>query len=239
MAGTWPAWSFRTEITCSRNTEDMLECYPVKQILIVILAFIVWSNSMAPGQQTEPPVDLCYANMTMAKPPLKYLHFQITLRNAAAAPRWFIFPASFYEKPQAGPKNAGVFAAEILSDSDHKVMVANLLGTFQSQPDSAGGLKALLLPAGAVITLRDFRLSFWGDDPSHIAVHVKLAEELKIGDVPLEQWVGTKLLSASAADAGELGMIASRKTPDSAELPVEIKESGEWVIYKPRRCQAE
>jgi len=218
----------------------VLDWHLVKQVLSVILASTALGGCIVSAQQpVAAPVDLCYMKMEMAKPPLKHLHFQAFLRNTAPGPRWFVFPASFYEKPAAGPTNPGVFAAEVFSDSGHKVLLAHLLGTYRSQADSAGGLNALLLPAGAVVTLRDLSLSFWGDDPSHLAVHVQIAEELKVGGVPLEQWVGTKLLSASAADAGELGMIASRKTPDSAELPVEIKESGEWVIYKPRRCPAD
>lgn len=196
---------------------------------------------MADAQQqpVTPPVDLCYATMDMAKPPLKYLHFQITLHNAAAGPRWFIFPASLYEKPTTGPKNAGIFAAEVFADAGHKVMLTNLLGTYRSQPDGAGGLKALLLPAGAVVTLRDFMLSFWGDDPSHFSIHVQIAGELKIGGVLLEEWAGTKLLSASSADVGELSMVASKKTSGYAELPVEIKQADEFVIEKPlaRHCE--
>jgi len=191
-------------------------------------------------QLPKPAVELCYCGMKMAKPPLKYLNFEVTLRNTAADSRWFIFPAAFYEKPASGPKNAGIFAAEVFSDPEHKVILVDLLGTYRSQPDSAGGLKAVLLPGNAVITLRDFHLSFWGDDPSHLPIHVQIAGELKIGGVPVESWVGTKLMSASSADASDLKMIASKRTPDSAELPVEINRAGEFVIEKPlaRDCQA-
>jgi len=191
-------------------------------------------------QASKPAIELCYSGMKMAKPPLKYLNFEITLRNTAADARWFIFPAAFYEKPASGPKNAGIFAGEVFSEPEHKIMLVDLLGTFRSQPDSAGGLKAALLPGNAVITLRDFHLGFWGDDPSHFSVHVQIAGELKIGGVLLESWVGTKLLSASSADASDLKVIASKRTSDSAELPVEINHAGEFAIEKPlaRKCPA-
>jgi hypothetical protein len=214
----------------------------VKQILSIMVALIALGSPVAGAQQqpVTPPVELCYTKMDMAKPPLKHLYFQITFHNAAASPRWFVFPASFYEQPTTGPKNAGIFAAEVFSDSEHKIMLVNLLGTYRSQPDSAGGLKALLLPAGAVITLRDFMLSFWGDDPSQFSIHVQIAGELKIGSVPLEEWVGTSLLSASSANVGQLSMVASKKTSGYAELSVEIKQAGEFVIAKPlaRPCEA-
>jgi hypothetical protein len=219
----------------------MLECLRVKRILSLVLVSIGLGHTMMRSQQaSNPAVEMCYSGMKMAKPPLKYLHFQVTLRNIAAGSRWFIFPAAFYQTSASGPKNAGIFAAEVFSDSEHKIMLVDLLGTYRSQPDSAGGLKAVLLPANGVITLRDFQLSFWGDDPSHFSVHVQIAGELKIGSVPLESWVGTKLLSASSADAGDLKMIASKRTPNSAELPVEINQAEEFVIEQPaaRDCLA-
>jgi hypothetical protein len=170
----------------------------------------------------------------MAKPPLKHLHFQLTLRNHAAGPQWFIFPAAFYDQATAGPKTGGIFAAEVFSDPEHRVKVLTLLGTYRSQPGSAGGLKALLLPPGAAIELRDFTLSFWGDDPAPLSVHVQVADEfeVKIGGIPLQQWVETKLLCAVIADVQSLSMIASKQTADYRELPVEIRRSHEFVVER-------
>src|SRR5256885_7649144 len=44
-----------------------------------------------------------------------------------------------------------------------KVRVVFFLGNFRLQPEGAGGFKALLLPAHAEITLRNFGISFWGE----------------------------------------------------------------------------
>ena len=192
-----------------------------------------------PAQQaSKPAAEMCYSGMKMAKPPLKHLHFDVTLHNAAAGPRWFIFPASFYEKPAAPLNNAGIFAMEVLADPENKVIVASLLGTYRTQPDSAGGVKALLLPAGAVVTVRDFSLSFWGDDPSHFSIHLQIAQKLEIAGISLEQWIGRKFMSASAADVRELDIVAGKRTPDNNELPVEVTQSSEFVIEKPlaHRC---
>ena len=217
----------------------MLECFRVKRILSVVLVYAGLGAVMTHTQVLNPPVEMCSSGMSMAKPPLKHLHFDVTLRNAAAGPRWFVFTASFYEKPAMGAKNAGIFAAEVSSDPEHKVFVAHLLGTYRAQPESAGGLKALLLPAGATIFLRNFELSFWGDDPSKLAVRVQITDELKIGGTPLQEWVGTKLLSVPSADVSKLRMVASKKTPDNAELPVQMNQTGGFVICKPHRCPAE
>lgn len=118
---------------------------------------------------------------------------------------------------------------EVFSASRHAATIAQFMGSIRLQPESAGGFQALLLPAGAVVTIRDFGISFWGDNFSPLALQVVIAGQVKISNVPAERWAGVRLLSASSADVSskQMNIVRSKFTPRRDEVPVAIQKSAE------------
>jgi hypothetical protein len=98
------------------------------------------------------------------------------------------------------------------------------------QPDGAGGFRGLFLPAGATVSVHNFRISFWGEPSSSLAIKVVLADEIKFMRNPIERMLGKKLLSAKNADVKELRRVESVPTPDMGEFPLTIKKSGEVMV---------
>src|SRR5215472_1479406 len=141
----------------------------------LLVALILSACTIACGQQNAPQatVEMQYCGMRMGKPPLKYLSFNVTMRNLAARPQWFLFPRALYEQAPQPQKQSGVDGAEIFSTKvEPSVIVAQFMGSIRLQPESAGGFQALLLPAGAVVTIRDFSIRFWGDNFSPLPVQI-------------------------------------------------------------------
>jgi len=196
--------------------------------LKLLLTSVVLLCSFA-GQQSgeQPAVGMQYCGMKPGRPPLMYLSFHITVRNYADNAKWFLFPAALYDKPAGTRKDAGIDAVELFSDSEHKVTVVNFMGTMNLQPDGAGGFKGVLLPAGAVVSIHGFGISFWGEPVSPISIRVVIADRVTIGGPQVGEWLGKDLLSAKTADVKDLELSGSKSTDDHRELPVEIAKSGE------------
>lgn len=218
----------------------------MQSIRLLLAALIVCLGVVAAGQ--KPPqatVEMHYCGDRPGRPPLKYLSFNVTMRNQAKKAQWFLFPRALYEMAPGPPPQPGINGAEIFSTSadhpQHKVMVAQFMGSIRLQPESAGGFQALLLPAGAVITIRDFGISFWGDNFSPLPLHVVIADEVMIGSVPADRWTVTGLLSARTADVStkEISIVRSKFTQRDNELPVTIQKSGEVTVANAvaKRCE--
>lgn len=182
------------------------------------------------GAPTAAPVEITYCGLKPGRPPLKYMAFKVTIRNSADKPQWFLLPTALYDKPVAGREDAGVDGIELSSDAQHQLTVVTFMGTMKLQAEGAGGFRGVLLPAGAVVSLQGFRISYWGEPVSPVSIRVVMADEITLGGVPVAQWMGKSLLSAKTADVKELVITASKPTQDLNELPVEIKKSGEFTI---------
>lgn len=205
----------------------------IAKSLLAGLAVCLAAYAEAQQKPAQVTVEMQYCGVRMGKPPLKYLSFNVTMRNPADKPQWFLFPRALYEKAPAPQSQSGVDGAEIFSVTPrHSVTVAQFMGSIRLQPESAGGFQALLLPAGAVITIRDFGISFWGDNFTSLAVQVVLAEQVKIGSIPAERWAGDRLRSAGSADVSskQIRMVRAKFTSHRNELPVTIQKSGEVNI---------
>lgn len=205
----------------------------IAKSLLVGLAVCLAAFAEAQQKPTQATVEMQYCGVRMGKPPLKYLSFNVTMRNLAGKAQWFLFPRALYENASTPENRSGVDGAEIFSVMPgHSVTVAQFMGSIRLQPESAGGFQALLLPAGAAITIRDFGISFWGDNFSSLPMQVVLADQVKIGSVPAERWVGVRMLSARSADVSskQIRMVRSKFTPRRNELPVTIQKSGEVNI---------
>lgn len=198
-----------------------------------LAAFLLITNVILGGEQTATPpvVEMQYCDSRPGKPPLIHMAFNVTVRNVAGKPQWFLFPAALYDKAEGIRSNAGIDAIELFSDSpEQKVTVVYFMGTMNLQPEGAGGFKGLFLPAGAVVSVHGLDIEFWGDPASPIPMRVVIADQVTIGGAPVEQWIGKKLLSAQTADVKDLERAGSKMAPELKELPVEITKSGEFEI---------
>lgn len=204
--------------------------------ITLLLASAAALAAMAAIQQDPPArnptasVEITYCGLKPGRPPLKYMTFNVTVRNSADKAQWFLFPAALYDKPVAGRGGAGIDGIELFSDGEHRVTVVTFLGTMKLQADGAGGFKGVLLPAGAVVSIRGFGISYWGEPASSLPIKVVMADEITLGGTPVAQWMGEPLLSARTAEVKDLVVTASKPTQDMKEVPVEIKKSGELTI---------
>lgn len=182
------------------------------------------------GAPANAPVEITYCGFKFGRPPLKYMTFNVTIRNSADKPQWFLFPAALYDKPVAGREDAGIDGIELFSDSQQRATVVWFMGTMKLQPEGAGGFKGLFLPAGAVVSVQGFEISYWGEPVSPVAIKVVMADEITLNGTPIKQWIGKPLLSAKTAEVKDLAVTASKPTPDLKELPLQIRKSGELTI---------
>lgn len=204
-------------------------------LLIMMLSVIAGAqeNSHAVAGRPLAAVETAYCGMRPGKPPLKFLSFNITVRNLNDKPEWVLFPRALYEKAGEPAKQPGVDGVEIFSKlPERNVIVAQFLGSVRLQPESAGGFQALLLPAGASISIRDFAIEFWGDNFSPLPLHVVIANQVNLGKTPADRWARVNLLSAKSANVNtrQITMVRSRFTPRRNEIPVTIDKAGEITI---------
>jgi hypothetical protein len=173
--------------------------------------------------------------MQPRKPPLVKLLFNVTLWNRSEYTRWFLLPDSLYSRALT-PSKGGIDAVEVFSAvPPPKVSVAKFMGTFHLQPESASGFQALLLPAGARISIRRFSIGYWGDAPRSLPVHLVIADAVTVGDTPAMVWIGTDILSDRSADVmrDQLQLVSSTLAPELKELPVKIVGTEEFTIDAP------
>lgn len=160
--------------------------------------------------------------MRFGKPPLVYLSFDVTLLNDQKSPRWFLLPSNLGSGHAAVGEKGGVDTLEVFSPRGKgRVVVGRFLGT--------GGFNALLLPPGAVVRLRLFPISYWGDPPDNLEIEIVIARELTIGGDKAENWFGESPLSSVTADIAEdaenpMRMRTSKRTKDNKEVAPVIKE---------------
>ena len=165
---------------------------------------------------SQPAAQIKFREMRLRKPPLAELYFDVVLRNTRAEPRWFLLPSHLGPGiPSLGTKG-GVDGVEVFGPRGKgRVILGHFLGT--------GGFYALRLPAHAVVRLRMFPISYWGDVPDHLQVEVVTAKRLTIGGEPAAAWFGLNPMCSVRADTAEEAlsqkrMLRSRHTPDRREV---------------------
>ncbi len=192
-------------------------------------AFVpAYRAKLAATRNDLPDVEFQYCGFQPQKPPLLKLHFNLTVRNPYNAPRWFLFPAALYsgeEKPP-GPATpqGGVDAVELFVAPNREVTLARFLGTFRLQPASAGGFQAVVLPAHAQVTIRNFPIGLWGDLRAPLPVEVAVASGVSLAGVPAAEWMGADITSKDGATVSqdELPIGLSKSAPELKEVPVII-----------------
>jgi hypothetical protein len=200
------------------------------------LAFMMptLSDAQAVVAPMPAPVEMCLTGMTMGKPPLKYLSFRVSVHNHALHPRWFLFPAALYEQAQAPLKEEGVNSAEVYSSPfGREIKIIHFHGSIRLQPESAGGFKAVLLPAQAKVSLDGFRIRYWGGQlRSELPLKVLAVDEVFINSIPAARWIHTDptTYASGPKNENEFHADASRFNRQYIELPVALRGTEEIVI---------
>ncbi len=171
---------------------------------------------------SQPTAEIKFHAMRFGRRPLVYLSFDVILRNHEKSARWFLLPSNLGSGHAAVGEKGGVDTLEVFSPRGNgHVVVGRFLGT--------GGFNALLLPADAVVRLRVFPISYWGEPPAKLQVEIVIAKQLKIGGDTAENWFGESPMSSVTADIPEdaenpMTMRTSKRTPDKKEVAPLIDE---------------
>jgi hypothetical protein len=181
-----------------------------------------------------PAVEMCLAGMTMGKPPLKHLAFNITVRNNESRSRWFLFPAALYEQGQSSPPGMGVDGAQVSSSlSAPGIKVIRFSGSVRLQPESAGGFKAILLPARSEVSITSFDIGYWAGNLSPgLAIKVLITDEVLVNGMAAARWVGDEMISRGSGPVSEKDFKAAHShfTGDRGEVPVAFRGKKEIVM---------
>ncbi len=132
------------------------------------------------------------------RPPRIELRFEVTLRGAQSERRWVVLP-TLLRPGQAQPQRRTAHTVEAYELPGTNRMVVCVLR-------SEDGLAALLLPAGAELTLDGFPIAFWGPPPAEAEIEILSAAALLIDGEPLEDRMALDLLCdrEAVADASPL-----------------------------------
>jgi hypothetical protein len=131
-----------------------------------------------------------------AKAPVATYVFDITVKNPAGAPRWIVFPARFpmegKETPAPGKGSAISLSADLLSGTGRIPMV---------HAEGTGGFRALLLPAGATVALRQVPVvAAWTSSHKTAKVEFILAREIRLDGEPIAKLLKGNLLGETESD---------------------------------------
>jgi len=152
--------------------------------------------------------------MKPGRPPLINMEAELSLKNGGDTPVWFRIPSKLPEG------SGGVFAIEVFAvEGKGRAVVAQFLGS--------GGFQALLLPAGADVTIRNLPVSYWGDaPPADVKIAVEAAAGIFIDGKPAKEALDLDLLSDAKVDAdfSAAKMLVSRKPGNGNEVPVTVQK---------------
>jgi hypothetical protein len=131
-----------------------------------------------------------------AKAPVATYLFDITLKNPATAPRWIVFPARFpvegKETPAPGKGSAISLSADLLAGTGRVAMV---------HAEGTGGFRAMLLPAGATVALRQVPVvAAWTSSHKTAKVDFILAREVRLDGEPIAKLLKGNLLGETDSD---------------------------------------
>jgi hypothetical protein len=152
--------------------------------------------------------------MMRKRPPLVHVLFDVQFRNSGPGPRWFLLPDKLNSPWAAG--GGGVDGVEVFEFTGKgRAVVGHFQGT--------QGFLALLVPAGAVLTIRRFMLPLWNEAPKgEVSIEVVMAPNLTIGGEDAFAWFERDPASEAASDVTTEGgrMLGTRHTPDRSEVTI-------------------
>src|SRR5215467_14986070 len=97
----------------------LLSSTPALLVFLTGLGAMVSAQPGGPQGDSMPELQISYCGLRPSRPPLKYMSFNVIVRNTADKPQWFLFPASLYDKPANERKGAGIDVIQLFSDSQH------------------------------------------------------------------------------------------------------------------------
>jgi hypothetical protein len=167
----------------------------------------------------HPLATITFRGTSALHPPLRGLRFDIELRNDAPAPRWFLLPSYLGAGPPPARRTAYALEAQLWGT----VPVGHLLGD--------PGLYALLLPAGARLSLIDVPCTYSGGDlPGALDMQIATGAALTLGGEDVATWFGRDPTAppGAQASAAEKTRAGSRQAPGLRALPLEL--AGEEAV---------
>jgi hypothetical protein len=174
-----------------------------------------------------------YVDIRRGKPPSATLYFDIRLRNTHAEPRWFLLPRSLDAGRQTG-RPGSVTRAEVYeygASGTGRIRLGEFYGT--------EGFSALLLPAGADVTLHRFPVATM-HDPARlpkVTVPLLIARRMEIGGESAETWFGGSALSDKTAELtlDQRKKLYAHESSNSVELEVTLADEERLALEVPVR----
>ena len=171
---------------------------------------------MKNGQNTEWLQIKCVGRH-FERPPRIRLYFDLELRNEEAKSRWFLLPDRLEGE-------TGAYAIDALDVYELSGEGRVVIGHFSGMR----GFHALLLPAGAEVTLRQFPVLWRGKMPTAVSFQLTTAQAVTVGDQPCEAWFPANPASDKTAGvnasplADQSQVIFTRHTADYKEVAVSL-----------------
>ena len=185
---------------------------------------------MTPSGKTI-AAEMRYVDIRRGKPPSATVYFDVRLRNLHSGPRWFLLPRSLDAWRDIG-KSGGVTRADVYEygvSGTGSIRMGDFYGN--------GGFSALLLPAGADVTLHRFSVATM-QDPAHsqkLSISVTIASGVEIGGQSAETWFGGNARSDKRADVAldQGSKTYSHNSSNSIELQVTLTEEERLTLEVP------
>jgi hypothetical protein len=174
---------------------------------------------MTPSDTTI-AAEMRYVDIRRGKPPSSTLYFDVRLRNLHSEPRWFLLPRSLDAWRDIG-KSGGVTRADVYeygASGTGSIRLGDFYGN--------GGFSALLLPAGAEVTLHRFSIATMQDPAGlqKLSIPLMIARRVEIDGQSAESWFGGNALGDKTADVAcdQGNKLYSHNSSNSIELPVTL-----------------
>ncbi len=165
-------------------------------------------------------VEVKYLGIEPGRPPMATVRLEVTLRNDAGEPRWFILPMELGQVPSRAPKaGEGVDGVQVVAlEGRGRVLV----GRFQGR----AGVQAILLPAKGTARIDRMTVLVFQEKQGKVPVDVVIARSLTVAGEPGQKWFGDSAESDANADVSEdkKTVVGSRHTPDRREAPIQWDE---------------
>jgi hypothetical protein len=193
----------------------------------------VEAEKIMPEPDARPTVDIRYVDIRRGKPPSATLYFDVHLRNPRLEQRWFLLPRSL-DRGSDISRAGGVTSADIYEYGTTESGIVRL-GDFRGN----GGFAAVLLPAGADVSLRRFAVSTMqtSGQLQPVSFPSIIVEQVVINGEPAETWFGGNAVTAKIveieADAGRKAHVHGGS--NITELKVSLVSEERFTLEVPTK----
>jgi hypothetical protein len=165
---------------------------------------------------TRPDVMVLAARLHYRRPPLGVVVVDLVLGNPASGGRWLLVPDNLSPTDDTTVNGAESW---LLAGSG-RLPVAHFQGL--------RGYYALLLPAGATVTVRDLDVDVDTDAMADgLALTVTSAADVRGGGTAVQDWFGAPAACAPGSDGSTAGatLLSERWSDDMSELAVTLTDA--------------